>query len=114
MRKYFKTNRLPNLKVVRAKKLEEYTSLKWTEVSKQSYEDYASEMNRNLVEKDKKHRNKYRLLLTNIKLKKKTLDELVEKSLPKAKVGVVLDKVNAQIEKITSEIQELEDESKKL
>ncbi len=88
--------------------------LKGVGVSKQGYEDYVSEMNRDLATKIEQQRNKYRLLLTNIKLRKKTLDELVEKSLPKAKTGVVLDKVNKQIEKVTDEVQELKKESEGL
>lgn len=73
--------------------------LKGIEVSKEGYEDYVNEMNRDLANKLEKQKNKYRLLLTNIKRKENTISDLVENALPKAKEGTALDLVNEKIEK---------------
>ncbi len=88
--------------------------LKGVEVSEAAYNDYLYEMSKDLTRKSDGLRERYRLLLANLRRKKCSLDEMVEKGLPNAKTPVVLDKLNEQIEKNDDKIKKLESETEEL
>lgn len=88
--------------------------LQGIEVSKDAYEDYVHEMNKDLSIKSNNLREKYRLLLANLRRKKNELEEMVERGLPNAKAGIVLDQLNERIEKSTEDIKQLELEANEL